>query len=69
MRAHRVEVGQLFNVVVGGQARLTLLAVCQQPGLAQLLGDAVLQAGVGGNIEPAQAPAESAACLILPATC
>ena len=62
--AHRVEVGQLLDVVVGGQAGLALLAMRQQPGLAQLLGNAVLQAGVGGDVEPAQAPAGSAARLI-----
>ena len=43
--AHRGEVGELGEVIVLGQARLAVLAVRQQPVLAQLLCDAVLQAG------------------------
>ena len=50
---HSGEVGQLVHVLVGGQARLALLPMRQQPGLAQFLGNAVLQAGGGRDVEPA----------------
>jgi hypothetical protein len=43
---------------MAGQARLALLAVREQPGLAQLLGHAVLQRWLRRDCEPAAQRAE-----------
>ncbi len=56
--AHRGEVGQVGQVGMAGQARLALLAVREQPGLAQLLGHAVLQRWLRRDCEPAAQRAE-----------
>ena len=54
--AHRGEVRQLGEVVIFGQAWFAFLAMSQEAVVAQLLGDAVLQARGCGDGEPACPP-------------